>query len=136
VKAALARLSSEAWRQMKRLPGDHPVDVLPVVIRVTAHQRDLGKRRSKQVAADTDQPPAIPQDEEMIDERAMAVHRLQFGINRQIGLVGFAVATRTPVLETFAAGSANATIFSHSTLRFQYPVPSLPVITAMVSWIS
>src|ERR1700733_3004269 len=53
VKAALARLSSEAWRQMKRLPGDHPVDVPPVVIRVTARQRDLGKRRSKQVAADT-----------------------------------------------------------------------------------
>jgi hypothetical protein len=136
VKAVLARLPSEPWRQMKHLPGDHPVNVLPVVIRVPAHQRYLGKRRSKRVAADTGQSPAIPEDEEMIDERAMAVHRLQFDINSRIGLLGFAAATRTPVLETFAAGSATLQFFSHSTLRFQYPVPSLPVITAMVSWIS
>ncbi len=76
VKAVLARLPSEAWRQMKRLPGDHPVGVLAVVIQMPADQRNLGKRRSKQVAADTGQPPAIPEDEEMIDERAMPVHRL------------------------------------------------------------
>src|SRR6202167_2354488 len=51
VKAVLARLPSEPWRQMKRLPGDRPVDVLAVVMRGPAHQRNLGKRRSKQVAA-------------------------------------------------------------------------------------
>jgi hypothetical protein len=103
VKAVLARLPSEAWRQMKHLPGDHPVDVLPVVIRVPAHQRNLGKRRSKQVAADTGQSTAIPEDEEMIDERAMAVHRLQFDIHRQIGLLGLAAVTPHLVRLRFTA---------------------------------
>ena len=30
----------------------------------------------------------------------------------------------------------SSAMLSHSTLRFQYPVPSLPLITATVSWIS
>ncbi len=76
VKAVPARLPSEARRQMKRLPGDHPVGVLAVVIQMPAHQGNLGKRRSKQVASGPGQPPAVPEHEEMIDERAMPVDRL------------------------------------------------------------
>ncbi len=81
VKAVPARLPSEARRQVKRLPGDYPlhdlaVGVLAVVIQMPAYQGNLGKRRSKQVASGAGQPPAIPEDEEMIDERAMPVDRL------------------------------------------------------------
>src|ERR1700679_4355267 len=47
VKAVLARLPSKPWRQMKRLPGDRPVDVLAVVMRGPAHPRNLGKRPRK-----------------------------------------------------------------------------------------
>lgn len=52
VKAMLARLPSEAWRQMNRFPNDLLLVVLPIVIRAPAHHGNLGKRRSKQVAAD------------------------------------------------------------------------------------
>jgi hypothetical protein len=52
VKAMLARLPSEAWRQMNRFPNDLPLVVVPIVIRAPAHHGNLGKRRSKQVAAD------------------------------------------------------------------------------------
>jgi hypothetical protein len=91
VKAVLARLPSEAWRQMKRFPGD-PRIVVPAIIRAPAHQGKFGKRRGKQVAAGAGQSSAIPEDEEVIDERPMAVDRLQFGIDCQIGLVGLAAA--------------------------------------------
>src|ERR1700733_4228049 len=93
VKGVLARLPSEPWWQMKRLPGDHPACVLPVVIPVRAHQGNLGKRRRKQVAPDAGQPAAIPEHEHMIDKRAMAVHRPQFGINSQMGVLDFVAAT-------------------------------------------
>ena len=83
MKATLARLSSEAWRQMKRLPGDRRVVVI-AIIRAPAHQDKFGKRRSKQVAAGAGQSSAIPENEEMIDKRPMAVDRLQFGIDCQI----------------------------------------------------
>ena len=74
---------------MDRLPGDRAI-VVPriIVMRASAHQGNLGKRRSKQVAADAGQPAPIPEDEEMIDERSMAIHRLQFGIDCRIGLAG------------------------------------------------
>jgi hypothetical protein len=91
VKAVPARLPSEAWRQMKRFPGDRRVVVAPI-IRTPAHQGKFGKRRSKQVAADAGQSSAIPEDKQMIDQRAMALDRLQFGIDCQIGLAGLAVA--------------------------------------------
>jgi hypothetical protein len=43
VKAALARLPSEAWRQMKRFPDDRRVAV-PPIMRAPAHQGEFGKR--------------------------------------------------------------------------------------------
>jgi hypothetical protein len=91
VKAALARLPSEPGRQMQRFPGDRRV-VVPPIIRAPAHQGKFGKRRRKQVAADAGQSSAIPEDEEMIDQRPMAVDRLQLGIDCQIGLTGLAAA--------------------------------------------
>jgi hypothetical protein len=63
-----------------------------MAIRAAAHQGNLGKRRSKQVPADADQSSVIPEDEEMIDERPVAVNRLQFGIDCQIVFVGLATA--------------------------------------------
>jgi hypothetical protein len=97
VKAALARSPSEPRRQMKGLPADRPVGASAVSVRMPAHQGNLGKRRGKQVAADACQSPAIPEDEEMIDKRAMMVDRPQFGINCQIGLFGLAVTAPHPI---------------------------------------
>jgi hypothetical protein len=53
VKAVLPRLPSEAWRPMNRFPRDRAVTFPAIVIRAPAHQGNLGKRRSKQVAADS-----------------------------------------------------------------------------------
>jgi hypothetical protein len=52
VKAMLAQLPSEARRQMYRSPNDLPGVVPRIVMRAPAHQGNLGKWRSKQVAAD------------------------------------------------------------------------------------
>src|ERR1700733_10304386 len=49
MKAVLARLPSEAWRQMKRLPEDRRVAIAVVIMRGPPRQHNLGKRRSKQV---------------------------------------------------------------------------------------
>ena len=103
VKAAPARSPSEPWWQMKRFPGNRPACVLPAIIGGLTHQGNLGKRRGKQVAADAGQSPAIPEDEEMIDERTMAVDRLQFGINSRIRRLGLAAAP--PHLISFACAS-------------------------------
>jgi hypothetical protein len=37
VKAMLARLPSETWRQVNRFPDDYPVVVVPIFIRTPAH---------------------------------------------------------------------------------------------------
>ncbi|HWV97758.1 MAG TPA: hypothetical protein VN130_11490 [Xanthobacteraceae bacterium] len=85
------RPAAKPRRQMHRLPRQC-IGIAGLLGRLAASdERNLGKRRRKDMIADIGQPADISQNKKMIDKRSMPIARLQFGVDGKSDRAGVAV---------------------------------------------